>query len=307
MNRRQMLQQAGLAALALGAARLPLGWTAPTDGSKKKILMYTRSQGYQHSVVTRKNGKLSQAEQTITDLGAKHGFDVVCEKDGDIFESKDFPTFDGFFFETQGDLTAEKCQDGSKPMTQKGKEALLAAVADGKAFAGWHCASDTFHTQHTQAYETAPRDKVDPYIAMVGGEFIIHGAQQKAPVQVADASWPGLDGVENPTSVTEEWYSLKNFAPDLHVILVMDTSKMNGFMYERPPYPQTWARKHEKGRVFFTSFGHREEVWSSEMFQNLILGGLSWALGNLPKDKEPDVAANIDKITPKANELPMKK
>jgi type 1 glutamine amidotransferase len=304
MNRRQLLQRAGVAALTLGASRFPFGWAAPADAAKKKILMYTRSQGFQHSVVTRgKNGELSMAEKIVADLGSKHGFDVVCEKDGRIFLSKDFPTFDGFFFETQGDLLSEKSQDGAPPMTLDGKRALLDAVAGGKAFVGCHCASDTFHTPNTQAYETAPRDKVDPYIAMVGGEFIVHGAQQEAPVQVVDAKWPGLEMVKDSKVVNEEWYSLKNFAPDLHVILLMDTSAMKGFMYERPPFPQTWARKHEKGRVFFTSFGHREDVWSSDLFQGLVLGGLSWALGNV----DADVTANIDKATPKANDLPMKK
>jgi uncharacterized protein len=301
MNRRQLLQRAGLAALALGASRLPFGWAAPSEGNKKKILMYTRSQGFQHSVVTRKDGKLSLAEQIVTDLGGKHGFDVVCEKDGRIFLSKDFPTFDGFVFETQGDLLAEKSLDGAPPMTVDGKKALLDAVAGGKGFVGCHCASDTFHSKG-EAFQTQPRDQVDPYIAMLGGEFIRHGAQQAAPLQIVDAKWPGLEKAKD-LNVMEEWYSLKNFAPDLHVILVMDTKDMKGFDYERPPYPQTWARMNEKGRVFFTSFGHREDVWQSDLFQGLLLGGLSWALGNV----DADVTPNIDKVTPKANELPMKK
>ncbi len=301
MNRRQLLQNAGLAALALGASRLPFGWSAPAGGSKKRILMYTRSVGYQHSVVTRKDGKLSLAEQIVTDLGAKHGFEVVCEKDGDVFTSKDFPTFDGFVFETQGDLLSEKSQDGSKPMTAEGKKALLEAVASGKGFVGSHCASDTFHSPGP-GNATQPRDKVDPYIAMLGGEFITHGAQQKARLIGADPKWPGLSG-DKDIEIMEEWYALKNFAPDLHVILVMDTKGMKGDMYQRPPYPETWARKQEKGRVFFTSLGHREDVWQSEFFQNLLVSGLAWALGEV----EADVTANIDTVTPHANELAMKK
>jgi len=302
MNRRQLLQNAGLAALALGASRLPFAWSAPADGSKKRILMYTRSQAFQHSVVARpKGGGLSLAEQVVTDLGAKHGFDVVCEKDGGVFSSKDFPTFDGFVFETTGDLTAEKGTDNTPPMTADGKKALLDAVASGKGFVGCHCASDTFHSPGPRD-QTQPRDKLDPYIAMLGGEFITHGNQQKAPLIVADPNWPGLKDAKD-IEIMEEWYALKNFAPDLHVILVMDTKDMMGDMYQRPPYPETWARKHEKGRVFFTSLGHREDVWQSDFFQNLLVGGLSWALGNV----EADVAPNIDKVTPKANELAMKK
>src|SRR5262249_42658175 len=80
----------------------------------------------------------------------------------------------------------------------------------------------------------------------------------------------------------EEWYSLKNFAPDLHVILVQDTKGMKNLDYERPPFPATWARKHDKGRVFFTSMGHRDDVWQNKKtFQPLLLGALAWATGNV--------------------------
>ena len=78
---------------------------------------------------------------------------------------------------------------------------------------------------------------------------------------------------------------------------------MKGDMYQRPPYPETWARKHEKGRVFYTSLGHREDVWESDFFQSLLLSGLSWTLGNV----EADVTPNIEKVTPNANDLPVKK
>ncbi len=302
MNRRQLLQRAGLAAVALGASRLPFGWTAPADGSKKRVLMYTRSQAFEHSVVKRgKDGALSLAEKTVTALGAKHGFEVVCEKDGAIFTSKEFPTFDGFIFETTGDLTAPKGTDNTPPMSVQGKENLLEAVANGRGFVGSHCGSDTFHSKGDRG-QTQPHDQLDPYIAMLGGEFIIHGAQQKAPLEIVDPKWPGLEGVKD-LDIMEEWYALKNFAPDLHVILVMETKGMKGDMYQRPPYPETWARKHHKGRVFFTSLGHREDVWESEFFHNLLVGGLSWSLGNV----EADVTPNIDKVTPQANDLPAKK
>src|SRR5437660_1626822 len=175
MNRRDLLRGAGGAALALGTVPFPLAWTAE-DKKSKKVLMYTRSEGYQHSVVKRgKKNELSLAEQIVTDLGKKNGFDVVCEKDGRVFLSKDFPTFDGFVFETQGNLLSEKCQDNSPPMTLDGKKALLEAVAGGKGFVGCHCASDTFHSKaHYQGKSRVEQtgDDIDPYIRMVGGEFI---------------------------------------------------------------------------------------------------------------------------------------
>ncbi len=299
MNRRQWLQQSSLAALVLGAGRLPQIGAADDATKRRRLLMYTRSAGFQHSVVTRKGGKLSLAEHLVTELGKKHNIDVVCEKDGRIFESEEFPKFDGFLFETQGDLLSEKCQDGSPPMSIAGKKALLDAVAAGKGFVGCHCASDTFHSKGVRE-RGQPREQVDPYLAMLGGEFIRHGQQQKAWMRVIDPDFPGIKG-QKDFEMHEEWYALKNFAPDLHVILVQDTAGMKNDVYQRPKYPATWARRHKKGRVFYTSMGHREDVWESAIMQTLLAGALAWTLGRV----EADVKPNLNAAAPKASELPM--
>jgi type 1 glutamine amidotransferase len=299
MNRREWLQKSSLAALLLGAARLPQAGGAPApDEKRRRLLMYTRSVGFQHPVVMR-NGKYpSLAEWCVTYLGGRHNIDVVCEKDGRVFESRDFPAFDGFLFETQGDLSSEKSLDDSPPMSAAGKKALLDAVAGGKGFVGCHCASDTFHSKG-EAWQNQSRDEVDPYIAMLGGEFIKHGDQQKAWMRVIDPEFPGVKG-QKDFEMHEEWYTLKNFAPDLHVILVQDTKGMRNFDYDRPSYPATWARRHEKGRVFFTSMGHREDVWLSDEMRNLLAGALAWTLGRV----EADVTPNLRSAAPRAAELP---
>ncbi len=297
MNRREWLQRTGLAALALGAAPLVRG----AADRKPRLLMYTRSQGFQHPCVARKGGELSLAERIVTDLAAKHDFEVVCEKDGRVFVSEEFPKFDGFLFETQGNLSAEKSVDGQPPMPPEGKKALLEAIKAGKGFVGCHCASDTFHSPG-EAFKNQESDQIDPYIAMLGGEFIRHGEQQKGWMRVADSKFPGLKDLKD-FELMEEWYSLKNFAPDLHVILVQDTKGMRNFDYERPEYPATWARRHGKGRVFYTSMGHRDDVWQNETFQTVLLAGLAWTLGRV----DADIPPNLKEATPKAAELPMKK
>jgi len=62
-------------------------------------------------------------------------------------------------------------------------------------------------------------------------------------------------------------------------------------------YPSTWAQQYGKGRSFYTSMGHRLEVWNDPVFQQILVGGLKWAVG----DVEADVTPNIDKVTPQAN------
>ena len=177
--------------------------TAPADANKES-----------GKVVSVEKGGLSLAEQTVTDLGAKHGFDVVCEKDGAIFTSKEFPTFDGFVFETTGDLTAERGTDGTPPMSADGKKALLDAVAAGKGFVGSHCGSDTFHSpgdRGANAASSATRSIL--YIAMLGGEFIVHKRfSRQPPLTIADPNWPGLKDAKD-IEIMEEWHYARRTSP----------------------------------------------------------------------------------------------
>jgi hypothetical protein len=98
---------------------------------------------------------------------------------------------------------------------------------------------------------------------------------------------------------TDEWYTFKNFARDLHVILVQETEYMKGDAYQRPDFPATWARFHGQGRVFYTSLGHREDIWTNPFFQAIALGGLGWAGGVV----EFGVPSNLDTVTPRASQI----
>ena len=122
-------------------------------------------------------------------------------------------------------------------MSPQGKQRLLDAIAAGKGFIGFHAASDSFHTPGPGDENQA---QPDPYIAMLGGEFIIHGHQQKTPVSVTSPKFPGTGGMGDSFKLLEEWYALKNFAKDLHVVLIQETAEMTDPCYQRPPYPGTW-------------------------------------------------------------------
>lgn len=295
MKRRDLLLAAGA---ALSLSPFPLGWAADAAGKRRKLLMFTRSQGFQHSACKRTGDELGYNERVVTELGKRHDFDVVATKDGRVFDS-DLDQYDAFLFYTTGDLTQEKSADGSPPMSKEGKRRLLDAVHGGKGFLASHCGADTFHSGPQKEHQ--PLEKRDPYIAMLGGEFIKHGGQQQGRLAVVDHQFPGLGGLGDELVIkTEEWYSLKNFADNLHVLLVLDTQGMKDADYQRPPFPSTWARQHGKGRVFYTAMGHREDVWDNRDFQAVLLGGLAWAFGNV----EADVTPNIKQVTPGADVMP---
>ncbi len=331
LNRRQILKASALAGAGLALAPfLNTSALAQSPATpRKKVLFFTKSSGFQHSAITRdeKNpDRLAYAEEILTNLGAKSGFDVTCSKDGTIFTPENIQSFDLFVFYTTGDLTKDSDKFATRkngegktiPDTDRilhkepamppgGKEAFLEAIRQGKGFIGFHSAADTFHSpKHVRGEVNLLRDvnekggdAFDPYIVMLGGEFIIHGKQQNATLKAFDSKFPGAAAFDG-ASFTEEWYSLKNFAPDLHVILAQDSTGMEGKMYERPLFPETWTRMHGKGRVFYTSMGHREDVWLKPEFLNLIVSALKWTTGQV----DADVTSNIKSATPNADPKP---
>lgn len=269
-------------------------WAAPAAPARK-ILFFTKSSGFEHSVISWKNGRPSAAEKTLLELGAKNGWEFTFSKDGSLFSKEYLAQFDSVMFYTTGDLTTPGT-DGQPPLSEGGKQALFDYVKAGHGFVGTHSATDTFHTGNESS--KGPERflnhgaQADSYVKFIGGEFIIHGAQQVAKSTVIDRDFPGFAESGPSFDTLEEWYSLKDFSPDLHVIAVLDAPAMSGTMYQRPAYPVTWARAEGSGRVFYTAMGHREDVWTSGNFRNILTGALRWANGEVSAAVAPNLAAS---------------
>ena len=140
LNRRQWLWPAarrGWVPASMGRV------LAEPKGGTKKVLFFTKSSGFQHSVITRKGDKLGLAERILTEIGKEHGFEVVASKDGRLFEPDQIGQWDAFAFETTGDLTTPGT-DKNPPISADGEKAFYDAIRAGKGFMGMHCATDTF-------------------------------------------------------------------------------------------------------------------------------------------------------------------
>ena len=88
----------------------------------------------------------------------------------------------------------------------------------------------------------------------------------------------------------DEIYQFKNFdRSKVHGLLTLDKHPNNKTPGD---YPISWCKEYGQGRVFYTSLGHREDVWDpnwsdrknskevAEAYQKHILGGIKWALGS---------------------------
>jgi type 1 glutamine amidotransferase len=293
LNRRELMLAGGAAWIGTGALASALG---ASRKATKKVLFFTKSSGFPHPVVNGKGGP-GVAERILTEIGKEHGFEVVVSKDGRLFEPDQIGQWDAFAFYTTGNLNTPG-NDKSPPISADGEKAFYDAIRGGKGFIGMHSATDTFGHH-------PPRDKGgdDPFVQMIGGEFCGHGPkQEEVTLVVTDPGFPGMDkgfGKDKEVRIRDEWYALKNLADDLHVIMVQVTQGMTGPMYHRPNYPMTWARPHGKGRVFYTSMGHREDMWENPMYQGLLTGALTWATGLVDASIEP----NVKQVTPKYDQL----
>lgn len=259
------LKRISLGALTLALASL-VSLTTWAQ-APKKLLLVTVTKGFRHS-------SIPTAEKVLTQIGEKSGvftLDYVRQSDGDreMVENMTMAKlqkYDGVIFANT---------TGILPLPDK--SGFLDWIESGKAFIGMHSACDTFHG----------KNEVDPYIEMLGGEFRTHYAQAGVECLVQDPSHPATRDLGQSYCIErEEIYLIKNYDPTkVHELLVLDKHPNNKSLFGR--FPVAWCKNHGDGNVFYTSLGHREDVWENASYQKHILGGIKWALGLEEGSSEP--------------------
>jgi len=231
----------------------------------KRVLVVTATQGFRHS-------SIPVAEKVLAELVEKsHAFTVDYVRggkdgkdDADIKEKmgpESLKNYDGVIFaNTTGDL----------PIPDK--DAFIEWVKSGKAFIGMHSASDTFHN-------------FKPYLEMLGGEFQTHGAQVCVDCINQDRRHPATRNLKGVWTIFDEIYIIKNFdRANMHGLLSLDKHPNTGVPGD---YPVAWCKTVGQGKVFYTSLGHREDVWENPVYERHILEGIRWALGLAEGDSQP--------------------
>jgi len=274
--------------LVLGIFALCLVPFALQAQAPKKLLFLTHAALYKHT-------SLGPAEKAVIELGKTGGFEVTTvegykqdpkQLDFSFLTPEYLNQFDGVMMMTNGNL----------PFTDAQKKTLLDFVRGGKAFIGAHCASLTFYNY-------------PEFGEMLGGYFnrnlpqgtiaVLKVEDGKHPAtKMLGAGWPIVDefylfgtapwDAARPDDNIDVLFKNKipmGFSRDrVHVLLSLDTERMD--LTKQPnlkrggDYPQAWTREYGKGRSFYTSLGHRDDIWSNDpVFRAHINGGIRWALG----------------------------
>jgi type 1 glutamine amidotransferase len=286
--------------LALAVLAVCLGMITLAQAAPKKVLVVTVTKGFRHS-------SIPTAEKVIGELAKKSG-DFTVEYAGVDPNAPQFKGPEGKPDPAKVDaaikqVLAEKMSldalknydavifantTGDLPLPDK--EGFLNWIKSGKGFVGMHSATDTFRGHKP----------LDPYVEMLGAEFKEHHAQARVDAINQDPQCGACKDLPAKWDVFDEMYLFNGFdRSKVHGLLTMDKHPN-----EKTPgdYPIAWCKNYGQGRVFYTSLGHREDMWDpntpanfkrenskevAELYQKHILSAIRWAVGLEKWDVKP--------------------
>jgi type 1 glutamine amidotransferase len=258
---------------------LPAKAPAPV-GKKHEMLVFTRTAGFRH-------GSIPVGVETMKRLGDKTGlFTVTHTEDPAAFEADSLKKFDVI---CMLNTTNEVFFTGDKEVEERLKANLLDFVSSGKGIVGIHAATDTYKGWKE-------------YTDMMGGAFVKHPWNAGDTVRVknldpkhpVNASFKG----EGLTIKDEIYKFTKNTAQpgDRRMLLALDpdgTDMSKDKEDVRDFYPVAWVDTWGKGRVFYCSLGHNDEIYWNPVVVEHYLAGIQFALGELAADATPQTVISL--------------
>lgn len=290
-----IVASAAAAAVALFIAVRPAASPAAAQpAAGMRLLLLTHNAFYKHS-------SLHDIETAVPELGKIGGFRVTSLEgykqapdkiDLSMMTGPYLSQFDAVMVSTNGEL----------PMSDAGMRALVEFVRNGRGFIAVHQSVVTFYT-------------FPAWGEMLGAYFsngpifdAVNKAKRLAVLKVEDRNHPATRKLPDGWTLHDEFYQFarkawdpatptENLGPTghpvpmafsrdrVHVLLSIDSMKTDftgapeGWV-RGGDYPQAWYQYYGKGRTFYTSLGHRDDLWSADQtFREHILGALRWGLG----------------------------
>jgi uncharacterized protein len=240
----------------------------------RKLLVYVESKGYYHA-------SIPIVAAAIKGIGDKTGaWETTFGNDPAVFTAENLAKFDGVFM----DNTVTE-----SPNTDEGKKALLDFVKGGKGFMACHAGADCNH-------------KWAEYADLIGAEFVAHWwGVIKASNRIEDPTsplvsmfpkegfiaWEEIYTFKKPTGAKPQGYNRDK----VRVLLSLDVaaSKVDPSKgdFKDGDYALSWIKKYGDGRVFYTAYGHQNELMWSKPILAHYLAGIQYALGDLKADDTP--------------------
>ncbi len=248
----------------------------------RKVLLFSKTNGFRH-------GSIPVGVASLTMLGKETGaFTATHSEDDAMFEPATLKQFDAVIMvNTTGELFRPRKLPADAEAKKKAlereerlKQSLVDFVKSGKGLGGTHSATDTYK-------------KWKEYNVMMGGAFDGHPWHTEVPVRLLDTGHP-LNKVFQGKGFTvrDEIYQFRADTAqptERKMLLSLDPSwdqlskgkRKDGF------YAVSWISAYGKGRTFYCSLGHRNEIYHNPHVLEHYLAGFQYILGDLAADATP--------------------
>ncbi len=307
---------AGSAAAAVNDAnRKKMEEACPTEAPAKaakphKVLIYSHCNGFVH------RGAIEHAKVVLHMMGEKTGaYTAVVSDDLSNFEADKIKEFDAIILSnTTGELfqaRAPRKPRKPNPKRAKNQEQLKKAMAKyEKQMEEWKKKKEAFDKAPKPDTEQLRKSFMDwikagggvvgihaatdcsykwkEYGEMMGGYFAGHPWHMKVHIKNDDPENPVnacLDG--KGFVITDEIYQFNRgvYSRDkLRVLLSLDIGEgktPDKGKREDDDYAVSWLNTHGKGRIYYNSLGHRDEIFWNPTVLKHYLAGIQWVLGDL--------------------------
>jgi len=263
----------------------------------RRMLVYSATSGFRHKSIP--HGKIA-----LDLIGKKTGaFEAVISDELKNFEPENLKGFDAvcllnvtgdFFLPHPKDLGAmePERQQKLKDNDLRLKKALIEYVERGGGLVGIHSATDACY-------------KYEAYGKMIGGYFDGHPWTQdsRVTIRVEDPDHELTRPVfkEREYSFLEEIYQFREepySRERLRVLLNLDPEKSDkpkkegSIKRKDNDFAVCWVQKFGEGRVFYTSLGHREDIYMNPVMLSHYLAGIQFAVGDMKADTAPSAKRN---------------
>ena len=220
------------------------------------VLVYTKNgKGYVHE-------NIAAASAAIQQMGKQYGFKVdVSDKPSD-FTEENLKKYTLLIFNNTNNEVFD---------TDEQKVALMRYVQAGGGFIGLHSATGT--------------ERQWPWFKrLIGASFLRHANHQPFNEIIIDNTHPSTSFLPAIWPADDECYFFKEYNPDIQVLVVHDLAPLKD--NDKPTYyggtssPAVWCHQFDGGRQWYTSLGHDSKTYSNPEFQQHIIGGMIWVIGN---------------------------
>ncbi len=213
------------------------------------VLVFSKSVANRHESIPA--GKLMMLE-----LGKVHKMKIDTTEDAALFADTTLIKYDAVvFMNTTGDVL-----DSAQQL------ALINFIKSGKGFVGIHSASDTEHDWPW-------------YGDLVGAYFKGHPKVQRALfTKVGDD--PLTSALPDRWYRSDEHYNFKTLPAGVTVLYKIDENSYEGGEHDGE-HSMAWYHSFDGGRSFYTAMGHTPQSYSDPLFQQHILAGIQYAVGEM--------------------------